>query len=38
MTPEEQKELDENWEAVGKLRISPITGMILTPEEYHDNE
>ena len=38
LTPEQQRELDENWEAIGKLRISPITGMILTPEEYEQEQ
>ena len=38
MTPEQQKELDDNWEAIGKLRISPITGMIITPEEYDQEQ
>jgi len=38
MTPEEQKEMDDNWESIGKLRISPINGMILTPEEYEQEQ
>lgn len=38
LTPEQQEELDRNWEAIGKLRISPITGMILTPEEYEQEQ
>ena len=38
ITPEQQKELDENWEALCKLRISPISGMILNPEEYEQEQ
>ncbi|MCE5287475.1 MAG: HTH domain-containing protein [Pelosinus sp.] len=38
ITPEKQRELDEIWEAVGKLRTSPISGMILTPEEYEQEQ
>lgn len=38
LTPEQQRELGENWEAIGKLRISPITGMILTAEEYEQEQ
>jgi len=37
MTPEELK-AEEAWEALGKLRTSPITGMILTPEEYEQEQ
>lgn len=38
LTPEEQKELDDNWNSIGKLRTSPIIGMILTPEEYEQEQ
>nr|WP_092074118.1 hypothetical protein [Dendrosporobacter quercicolus]NSL47752.1 hypothetical protein [Dendrosporobacter quercicolus DSM 1736]SDM78031.1 hypothetical protein SAMN04488502_10789 [Dendrosporobacter quercicolus] len=38
LTPEQQKELDDNWAYMCSLILSNISGKIVTPEEYEQEK
>jgi len=38
MTPEQMKKLNEDWEYLCSLFISDITGKVVTPEEYRQEQ
>ena len=38
LTPEQQKELDDNWEYMCSLILSKFSGKLVTPEEYEQEK